>query len=115
VSSSLAGGGVLNAYATVAAETTDAELAAAIPNQRLRVVAFMINHGDSAASEVTFNSKPAGAGAAIFPALKYPANGGTSTPQAKSGWFQTNVGEGLTVSTGVGSTTSVIVVYQVVS
>jgi hypothetical protein len=99
------------AFANVAASQTDQVLVAAQAGKRVRVLAFLINEGDTTASAVTFNSKPAGAGTAISPALKAAANGTVAAPDGGS-WFQTNVGEGLSVTTGAGSTTGVLVVYQ---
>jgi hypothetical protein len=113
--SSLGGGGVQNAYDSVAAGQTDSVLIAAIPNRRIRVLTYMINQGDTTPSAVTFNSKPAGSGTAIWPAIKYPANGGAQPPMNERGWFSTNRGEGLTVTTGAGSTTGIAVVYDTVS
>lgn len=113
--SSLKGLARQNAYDSVAASATDSALVAAVPGRKIRVVAFMINQGDTTPSAVTFNSKPAGSGTAIFPALKYSANGGTSTPEVPSGWFETVAGEGLSVTTGVGSVTGIGVVYTLVA
>jgi hypothetical protein len=110
------GAGSFNAYDTIAASTTDSPLVAAPGgNLRVRVHAFFINHGDTTPSPVTFNSKGSGAGTAIFPVLKYPANGGTSVGDPGQGrfWFSTNPGEALTVTTGVGSNTSIGVVASV--
>ena len=110
---SLAGKGVLNAHASIAASTTDGALVSAVPACKIRVLSFLINQGDTTPSTVTFNSKGSGAGTSVFPALKAAANGGfvADTPR---GWFETNVGEGLTVTTGAGSTTGIIVQYQLV-
>ena len=113
--SSLKGAGTQNAYDAIAASQTDSALVAAVPGRKIRVLSFMINQGDTTPSSVTFNSKPAGSGTAIFPVLKYPANGGTSTPEVLSGWFETVAGEGLSVTTGAGSATSVAVVYTLVT
>jgi hypothetical protein len=41
-------------------------------------------------------------------------NNSLSSPEIPSGWFQTNSGEGLSVSTGAGSNTAVLVVYSLV-
>lgn len=112
---SLRGKGVLNAFDLIAASTTDSILVAAFAGQKIRVVAFVINQGDTTPSTVTFNSKPAGAGTAIYPALKYAANGGTTAPEVVNGYFETNVGEGLSVTTGAGSTTGVAVTYKLVA
>jgi hypothetical protein len=43
----------------------------------------MINQGDTTPSTVTFNSKGAGAGTAIFPPLKAAANGGFVIPTTR--------------------------------
>lgn len=110
----LQGKGRKGAFDTVAASQTDSVLVAAVANMKIRVHAFMINQGD-AANAVTFNTKPAGAGTAISPALKYSINGGTTSTEAPSGWFETNRGEGLTVTTGAtASNTGIMVVYSVV-
>lgn len=113
--SSLAGAGRDNAYDSIAASTTDSVLIAAVTGKKIRVLSFLINQGDTTPSAVTFNSKGGGAGTAIFPAIKYAANGGTNPPLLDGGWFETNVSEGLTVTTGAGSTTGVVVVYTLVN
>lgn len=110
------GAGVANAYDNIAASTTDSVLVAApSANSRIRVHAFLINHGDTTPSTVTFNSMGSGSGTAIYPPLKYPANGGTSIGDPGQGrcWFSTKPGEALTVSTGAGSATSIAVIYSV--
>lgn len=109
---SLIGRGGRNAWDSIAQSQTDSVLVAAVAGSKLRVTAVLLNHGDTTASSVTFNSKGAGAGTAISPALKGPANGGFVVPWTKDGWFETLVGEGLTASTGGGSTTGVIVKYE---
>lgn len=112
--SSQQGGGRKNAYDAIAASATDSALVAAVSGKKIRVIAFIINEGASATT-VTFNSKPAGAGTAVFAPLTYAANGGTTTAEVSSGWFETVKGEGLSVTTGAGSTTSVGVVYELVN
>jgi len=114
--SSLAGAGVKNAYDSIAASQTDSVLVAAVAGRKIRVLTYMINQGDTTPSAVTFNSKGSGAGTAIWPAIKYAANGGSNPPMNKDrGWFSTLVGEALTVTTGAGSTTGVGVVYDLVA
>lgn len=110
----LQGRGVKGAFDSVAASATDSSLVAAVANNKIRVIAFMLNHGDTTSSTVTFNTKPAGAGTAISPAWKYPPNSGTSSTQVDEGWFETNRGEGLTVTTSAGSTTGITVVYKLI-
>lgn len=101
-------------FANVAASQTDQVLVAAVPGGRIEVLAFSLNHGDTTASVVTFNSKGSGAGTAISPAFKYSPNGGSNIMDAGAAqWFRTNKGEALTVTTGAGSTTGIMVVYRV--
>jgi hypothetical protein len=109
---SLKARGTQNAYDSIAASQTDSVLVAAISGRRIRVRAYIINQGDTTPSTVTFNSKGAGAGTAIMPPLKFAANGGIVAKELEPGYFQTNVGEALTVTTGAGSTTSVAVVWE---
>lgn len=109
---SLIGRGGRNAFDSIAASQTDSILVAAVAGFKIRVTAALLNHGDTTPSSVTFNSKGAGAGTAISPPLKGPANGGFVVAYEKGGWFETVSGEGLSVSTGAGSTTGVIVKYE---
>lgn len=109
---SLAGKGRRNAYDAIAASTTDSILVAAVAGSRIVVTALVINQGDTTPSAVTFNSKPGGSGTSISPPLKAAANGGFVLPDNAKGWFSTNIGEGLSVTTGAGSTTSVIVTFE---
>jgi hypothetical protein len=113
--SSLTGGGRKNAFDNIAASTTDSNLVSAVTGRKIRVLAVVINQGDTTPSTVTFNSKGAGAGTTAFPVLKAAANGGFVLNENPDGWFETNVSEGLTVSTGTGSATSVSVIYTLVS
>ena len=112
MATSLVGRGALNAYASVAASQTDSSLVAAQTGFKIRVLAVVINQGDTTPSTVTFNSKGSGAGTAISPAIKAAANGGFVLPRCDVGWFETNAGEALTVTTGAGSTTAIVVVYE---
>jgi hypothetical protein len=105
---SLSGAGVFGAWENVAASATDEVLVAAIPGRKIRVLTFLINQGSTTASTVTFNSKGSGSGTAISPTLLYAANGGTSADTV-NGFWETKVGEALTVSTGAGSTTGIAV------
>lgn len=109
---SLIGGGVRNAWEAVAASADDEILVAAVPGSKIRVRSVVINHGDTTASTVTFLSKGAGVGTSIYPPLKYAANGGNVMNDNPRGWFETNVGEGLAVDTGAGSTTGISVTYE---
>lgn len=98
------------AKANVAAGQTDSSIVTAVTSKKIRVVAVFCVAGGTA-TNLTFNSKPAGAGAAISPLLANGANGGEVLPFCPVGWFETVAGEGLTVTTGAGSTTGIGVVY----
>ena len=98
------------AFANIAAASTDASVVAAVAGKKLRVVALVLLCG-ATATTITFNSKPAGAGTAISMQFQNAANGGAVLGFNQAGWFETTAGEGLTATTGVGSTTGVQVVY----
>lgn len=97
------------AKANVAAASTDANVVTAVSGKKIRVVQFRVTTG-SAASNITFNSKPAGAGTAVSETMQFPANGGISSGMSPYGHFESAAGEGLTVTT-TGATTNVGIVY----
>ena len=101
----------LKAFANPAASTTDGNVVTAVAGARINVLAFFAVAGGTATT-LTFNSKGGGAGTAISPLLANAANGGISADYNPKGWFTTNAGEGLTVTTGAGSATGVQVVYE---
>jgi hypothetical protein len=111
---SLKGLGVLNSFDTVANNTTDSVLQAAVTNKTIIVLAIFANCSNATGpATITFNSKPAGAGTAISPAFRIPTGGGFVLPYSPVGWFETNVSEGLTATTGAtNSDTAVIVVWK---
>lgn len=94
------------AFANVAASTTDGALVTAVAGKRIRVLGTGVSCG-ATPSSVTFNTKPVAAGAAISPAF----NNSIVLANNPQGWFDTLAGEGLTVTTGAGSTTGIIVKY----
>lgn len=98
------------AKANIAANTTDGSIVAAVTGKRLLVLSFRL-HAGATATNVTFNTKPSGAGTAISELFACAANGGRAEGYSEAGHFQTNEGEGLTVTTGAGSTTGIGVVY----
>lgn len=105
------GNPVYNAWLDVAAAQTDAVLVAAVALRRIRVIGFIVSATDAGAVTYTFNSKPGGAGTAISPTFESPLNGGIVGGPGP-GWFETNVGEGLSITTGAASSVAVLVVYQ---
>ncbi|RDI73314.1 hypothetical protein Gocc_2914 [Gaiella occulta] len=109
--SGLASVTVKKAKANVAASTTDSVLVAAVAGKKIRVISVRL-HAGGTATNVTFNSKPAGAGVAISPTYACGANGGRSDSSPQGDFeFETAVGEELSVTTGAGSTVGVGVSY----
>jgi hypothetical protein len=98
------------ALANIAASQTDSAIVAAVAGKRIRVLALTAVCGGTATT-ITFNSKPALAGYAISCLFANGANGGEVLPFSPTGWFQTGVSDGLSATTGAGSTTGVQVVY----
>jgi hypothetical protein len=98
------------AFANIAANTTDGSVVAAVASKKIRVLALVCVAGGTATT-ITFNSKPAGAGTAKSAAFANGANGGEALPFSPVGWFETASGEGLSATTGAGSTTGIQVVY----
>lgn len=98
------------AKANIAAATVDGAVVAAVAGKKIRVLLFRIHVG-ATATNVTFNSKPAGAGVAISELFAAGANGGHHGALSPFGHFETLAGEGLAVTTGAGSTAGVGVVY----
>lgn len=92
--------------ASVTTASTDTALAAAVAGKVLRVVSLVLSCG-ATATAVTINSKPAGAGTAISATFTLGINGVLVLPENAYGWFQSTAGEGLTVTTGAGSTVAV--------
>lgn len=101
---------VKRALANTAASQTDSAVVTAVAGKRIRVLAVAAVAGGTA-TDLTFNSKPAGAGVAISCKFANGANGGEVLPFNEYGWFETSLGEGLTVTTGAGSTTGILVNY----
>lgn len=94
------------AFADVAASQTDSEIVAAVSGKHIRVLAYVIQCGGTATT-IVFNT----ASTAITPSFANAANGGSVVPFNPVGWFETNEGEALTVTTGAGSATGVLVRY----
>jgi hypothetical protein len=98
------------AKASIAASTTDGALVAAVTSKKIRVISFRIMVGGTA-TNVTFRSKPGGAGSDISELFACGANGGSHGAFSPVGHFETVAGEGLSVSTGAGSASGIGVVY----
>lgn len=100
----------VSTFANVAASQTDSVLVGAIASTKLRVVSVVTVAGGTA-TNLTFNSKGGGAGAAISPLFANAANGGFVLPNNRMGWMESATAEALTVTTGSGSTTGILVYY----
>lgn len=97
-------------FGNVAGNSTDTNLVTAVASKQIRVIALVASTSATAAT-LTFNSKGAGAGTAISATFNNGGNGGEVLGPCIYGWFQTNVSEALTCTTGAGSTTGIQVVY----
>jgi len=106
----VAAGLVKHAKANVAAGTTDAALVAAVVGKKLAVTSFRLHCGGTSTT-CQFNSKSDDPGVAISEVFACAANGGRAEPYNPGGHFMTNTGEGLTFTTGAGSTVGVGVTY----
>lgn len=103
-------GPVKNTFASINAGTTDGSVIAAVAGAKLRVLAVVLQCAGTATT-ATFNTKPSGAGSAISMTFANGANGGAVLPFNPYGWFETGVGQGLSLTTGAGSATGVQVTY----
>jgi hypothetical protein len=101
---------VKRALANVAASQTDSNIVTAVASKSICVIA-VVAVAAATATNLTFNTKPVGSGTAISPLFANGANGGIVLPENQHGWFKTSSGEGLTVTTGAGSTTGILVNY----
>ena len=72
---------------------TDQPLVTAAAGRRIRVLSLVV--AAAATTTLVFNSKGASAGTPISQTFQVPA-GGLVLPLNAHGWFETNVGEGLT-------------------
>lgn len=113
--------GVKRAWKSVLASQTDDTLngtnstvPAAVPGSKIKVRSVVIVQGATASAGVTFNSKPAGSGVAVTGTFTPAAGGSVVLPDCDKGWFETNTGEGLTVTTGAGATAGISITYEVV-
>lgn len=98
------------AFANIAASTTDGAVVAAVASKKIRVLGLIVMAGGTA-TNITFNTKPGGAGTAKTALFATGANNGFGMGFNPVGWFETASGEGLSATTGTGSTVGVQVVY----
>ena len=93
--------------ANIAAAATDSEMVAAITDQVIYVLQVAMVSGGTA-TNVTFNS----ASTAISCLFANAANGGAVLPFSEKALFKTTAGEALTVTTGDGSTTGILILFE---
>ena len=103
---------VIPVLASVNAVQTDSNLVTAVVGKRIKVVQLFLKTA-TAATNVTFNTKGAGAGTAITAAISSDTNQ-IALPFSKVGWFETLAGEALTVTTGAGGTSAIQIGYVLV-
>ena len=104
---------IQNAFANIAASTTDGALIAAAAGKRIVILSVFAHLADASETNVTLNSKGSGSGTAISSTKQVIANGGWIVTRgcATDFLYQTKRGEGLTVTTGTGSTVGIDVTY----
>jgi len=103
---------VKRTFANVAASQTDSALVTAVSGTAIKVLGLALVCGGTATT-VTFNTKPSGAGSARSATFSLGINGVLVLPETENGdgWFETAVGEGLSVTTGAGSTVAMQIIY----
>lgn len=101
---------VLYAQATVTTGSTDTALVAAVTAKKLRVLSMTIGNNGTATTACQVNSKPAGSGTIIWGPTGIIVDGSLVLAFNKHGWFQSNSGEGLSI-TQTGGTVGVNVTY----
>lgn len=93
-------------FANVAANSTASTLVSAAAGKKVIVLQAFALAG-STATNLTFNSNST----AISPTMSNTSNAGEVLPFSQMGWFETSTGEALTVTTGAGSTTGILIGY----
>lgn len=99
-------------FANIAASQTDSSLVAAIADTPIKVLAITFTAG-ATATDITFNSKPSGAGTAISALFAQGVRTPHVLPYNPEGWFETTTGQGLSCTTGAGSATGIQITYSV--
>lgn len=97
---------VKRAFAAVAASASNSVVVAAVTGKSILVISLIMNPG-ATATTCTIQSNTT----AISPAFNNAINAFNVLPLNVDGWFKTTSGEGLSVTTGAGSTTNIHVVY----
>ncbi len=91
---------------TVDASQSNASLVALVANKKIRVLQLHLDcAGTATVATLQTNST------AIAGPYNQAASEQTMLPYSPHGWFETNAGEALKITTGAGSTTSVLLAY----
>ncbi len=107
--------GLQRAFTNLSASSTDTQLVAGATGKVTRVLGvWLLAQGTSTA--VTFNSFLVATSTPITPVITCAnTGGGIVMPFAGEGWFETETGADLTITSGAGSTVGVVVLYVVVN
>lgn len=95
----------------IAAGATDTNIVTAVTDKSIRVVQFILATTAAGAGDVTFRSKPSGAGANISVGLYLAGSAIFIAPPNKYGYFKTAVGAALTGSNGGANSIGVVIGY----
>lgn len=85
---------------SIAGGTTDGTIVSAVSGKKIRVMKFEVICAAAGASFIALNTKPAGAGTAIYGAMDLVASEKVPRDFDLFGYCETNVGEGLSGTTG---------------
>lgn len=88
------------ARVNIAGGTTDGNVVTAVTGKKIRIMKFEVICGSGGGSFIALNTKPAGAGTAIYGAIDLIASEKVPRPFDLFGYCETNVSEGLTGTTG---------------
>jgi hypothetical protein len=93
----------------LAASTTDGAFIPAQSGRRVRITSLWVQPG--ASTTVTLNSKPAGAGTAVSPAIAAVL----VLARSVDGWLESGTSEGVSVTTSSGAASAVVASYTYVT
>lgn len=92
---------VKNKSGFIAAASTDSVIVAAVTGKKIRVLAVVVIGSEKAHKfDMSFGTKPAGASTKISATISGVERGNVVLPLNPYGWFETNSGESLSVTTG---------------
>lgn len=100
-----------SSFKTVAPSVTDSILVPAVAGKIVKIRSVFALEGN-ANTPITFNSKGAGAGTAKSPTFTNIASSGEVLTFNPDGWIRSNVGEGISLTTGAGSDTSLLYTWK---